>query len=333
MYKKTIYFVITFLLLLTTTFQLSADNRTENIELFLVIDKSKSMVEEISDVTSYINEAFIEEFLIPGDRLVLIQFFGKAELIFDSVITDESKKSVMNDIAAIPADGRFTDIGNALDKLDEIARNGRKKNDRKYLILLTDGKQEAPPESPYYTKDGSFNHKFLENTKTIQRNGWKIMILGIGLDTAVEELAEELATTHEVMDFSENMPEPKSPSEIIGRILSEDFKIEDGRLYLTLSSEGYTAERIINIEQITFQHHSGNYDLLDKAVSFSIKPDSTKNIDFTLSEDKLKEIIDDGISGSIIFKFSGDTPFLPAVFEPVHLGIAKDENFDTNKKF
>ena len=41
-----------------------------------------------------------------------------------------------------------------------------------------------------------FNHEFLANTKTIMQKGWKVMILGIGIDTAAKDLAKELQGTY-----------------------------------------------------------------------------------------------------------------------------------------
>ncbi|HAK47101.1 MAG TPA: hypothetical protein DCO79_14435 [Spirochaeta sp.] len=333
MNKKLRLLSMTILLILSITNGIFADTRTENIELYLVIDKSKSMVEEITDVSAYINETFIENFLISGDRLVLIQFYGKADLIYDGIISDSEKTILMNDLSNIPADGRFTDIGNALDRLDTAVRSASGRSERKYLILLTDGKQEAPPESPYYTPDGSFNHEFLENTKVIQRAGWKVMILGIGQETAVEELAEELGTTSEILDFSEeSRPEAKSAAEIIGRILASDFSIIEGELKFSLKSEGYADMRTIIIEQITYQLPGGNYDLLSSPETIEIEPGEKIATGIELADNKLIQLDDNETSGSIIFKFSGDTPFLPAVFDSVLISAADSADGSNDKK-
>ena len=312
--------------ILAALFNIYADTRTENIELYLVIDKSKSMVEEISDVSEYINRTFVEDFLIAGDRLVLIQFYGKADLVYDGRITISNKKEVMRDISNIPADGRFTDIGNALDRLRRAVVESETDGRRKYLILLTDGKQEAPPESPYYTPDGSFNHEFLLNTKVIQKAGWKVMILGIGQDTVVEELADELGTTHEVLDFEGGTPAIKNPDEIIGRILASGFSIENSIINLSLKSEGYTSDRTITVDQILYQAPSGNYKLLNKAWTSQISPDSETEVSIRLSEDALKELSGNNAAGSILFNFSGDTPFLPAVFDSVLISYNNDSS-------
>jgi hypothetical protein len=271
------------------------------------------MIEEISDVTGYINQVFISDFLIPGDRLVFIQFYGKADLLYDEVITETSIKSIKDEIALISADGRFTDIGNALDTLNiEVEKTPPAKR-RRYLILMTDGKQEAPEDSRYYSKDGNFNHEFLENTKIIQKKGWKIIILGIGADTAVRELSDELLTTYKELDFTKNTP-AISNEEILGRIIAENLVIENHLLTIDLTSEGYSSTRTIEVEQILYQITSGNHELISSPVSISMEPGITKNISIQLDPEKINRITNKSEKGSILFNFEGDTPFLPAVW-------------------
>ena len=177
------------------------DTRTEGIDVFLVLDKSLSMVEEIGEVRDYVKTSIIDRILIPGDRFLLIIFYGEAHVLLNNdVLSEDNKEYFKKTVESIRADGRFTDIGNALDRLkaavDEFGIEGR----RKYLLLITDGKQEAPPHSIYYSPDGSFNHHFLENTKIIQKEGWRIHILGIGSEQAAKEIARELSGTYSEID-------------------------------------------------------------------------------------------------------------------------------------
>ena len=91
------------------------------------------------------------------------------------------------------------------------------------MLLITDGKQEAPPHSPFYSPDGSFNHEFLENTKEIQKSGWKIVVLGIGDASAAKEIAQELSASYSVVSESTSSQE-----------ISESIDNFLGRLDLTL---------------------------------------------------------------------------------------------------
>ena len=340
MYRKIFPIIISFILFFLINFQIYSDERIENIELYLVIDKSKSMVEEIEDVSDYINQSFIKDFLIRGDKLVMIQFFGKAQVLFEGYVSDENKIDISEKISGLEADGRFTDIGNALDKLKQITST-KQQFSRRYLILLTDGKQEAPPESPYYTEDGSFNHEFLEHTKVIQRNGWKIMILGVGFDTAVEELAQELGTTSETLDFSDEKPVPKTSDEVLGRITASDFSVNSRNISFKLISDGYNTDRNILIEQLTYQTENGNFDLLENTVQIKIEPESSLVTKIDFSETMLAGFNNNDNNGTLLFKFGGDTPFLPAVVDNVFIGGLKSksaeegiasENTDINEK-
>jgi Mg-chelatase subunit ChlD len=170
-----------------------ADTRKDNIDVVIALDKSLSMEHKIVAVKEWVNSFIIDQLLIKGDNLVVIAFYGKSDLLISQAIKgDEDKPALKKIISQIRGNGRFTDIGNALDVLKAQIAAHENDGRQKYVLLLTDGIQEAPPSSKYWSKDGSFNHEFLTNTKTILQKGWKVMILGIGTDTAAKDLAREL---------------------------------------------------------------------------------------------------------------------------------------------
>jgi hypothetical protein len=73
---------------------------------------------------------------------------------------------------------RFTDIGMP-GHPPHRGGKARGKWPGQHVLLITDGIQEAPPTSKYYS-DGSFNHALLENTKTIQKKRLEDPALGLG---------------------------------------------------------------------------------------------------------------------------------------------------------
>ncbi len=165
----------------------------KNIDVIIAFDKSLSMVDKVAAVRDWVNTSIVDQLLIPGDYLVVVAFYGQAQVIVSRAITaDADKATVKALLAKISGNGRFTDIGNALDALK--AEAGKREGDGrdKYVLLLTDGKQEAPPGSRYYSKDGTFNHELLQNAKTIPEQGWKVVVLGIGGGTAAQSLAADL---------------------------------------------------------------------------------------------------------------------------------------------
>ncbi len=248
---------------------LFCDERTENIDVFLVLDKSLSMVEEIDSVAEYVVQELVEATLIPGDFFLVIQFYGKAETLVTREITDSgsSKAEVESIIRDIEADGHFTDIGNALDSLRTTLSRYEDRNRRRYMLLITDGKQEAPPESKYYSPDGIFNHEFLENSKVIQKQGWKIHILGIGSGTSARELAESLSADYSEVSGSADAQElAESTREFLGTVeasvpasISAFSKKGKGKINLTLSSTGYSETKSIRIKTLFIKWEDKEY--------------------------------------------------------------------------
>jgi Mg-chelatase subunit ChlD len=178
-----------------------ADTRKDNIDVVIALDKSLSMEHKVGAVKDWVNSFIIDQLLIKGDHLVVIAFYGKAEPIISQAIESDTDKTALKKIISqIRGNGRFTDIGNALDAVKAQVAARESDGRQKYVLLLTDGIQEAPPGSKYYSKDGKFNHEFLVNTKTVQQKGWKVMILGIGTDTAAKDLARELQGTYSEID-------------------------------------------------------------------------------------------------------------------------------------
>ncbi len=258
--KTSIFAVFFIILVCVTASPLFSDERTENIDVFLVLDKSLSMVEEIDSVADYVVQELIESTLIPGDFFLVIQFYGQAETLVTRNITDtvSSKTEVEDIIRTIEADGHFTDIGNALDTLRSTLSNYQDRDKRRYMLLITDGKQEAPPQSIYYSPDGTFNHEFLENSKVIQKQGWKIHILGIGAGTSAKELAENLSATYsEVPENPDAEDLAGSTEDLLGIIeaaapgsIGAFSKKGKANINLSLTSSGYNEAKTVRIKNL-----------------------------------------------------------------------------------
>jgi len=316
MNRKAIFFILFFFLVF---FTLSADERSENIDVYLVLDKSLSMVEEIKSVKTYVTDALVDKLLIPGDNFTLIPFFGKADVIFSGRISSKNDKIHLEKIVdSLHANGHFTDIGNALDTLKGALRNTVKDNRRKYLLLITDGKQEAPPGSKYYSPDHSFNHKFLENVKIIQRKGWKIEILGIGSESAAKALAEKLSGTYAEVS---KRPTPEEIEKKIGTflgtvrakgsfVIKKHSKNGNAVLSFTLVSKDYKKPVDITIKGIRLvSDHLSKSNILSVPYTLSILPDSEKLYNLEVNVPVAKK----GYTGELTFTFQNGVAFIPAV--------------------
>jgi len=306
-------------MILLTMFLLSvslwSDNRTANLDLYLVLDKSLSMEEEIEEVIEYVNGFLLKELLIPGDRLFLIPFYGEAPILYQGkILQEEDFSSVMTEISQLRADGAYTDIGNALDMLNNI-RQPESPN-RKYFLLLTDGKQEAPPESPYYSPDGSYNHRFLENTRIIRDQGWKIIVLGIGNDFDAQELARELSAGYAPLEeAAENDVE-----ELVGLYqLKESPQIHVGnqtaKLRLVVQGEGIDNRKDVHIDQAVLAWSDEKVLLLEDYPVTGLEPQGVQEIIIDFPAEILAPYKDREESSVLQLSFKGQQQIVPSVYQ------------------
>jgi len=324
MLRKKSALITAFLVIFTSIiFYGFSDERKENIDIIIALDKSLSMVEEINAVKGYINENIVDQLIIPGDYLLIIGFYGKTNiLVSKEVDTPEDKQRVKSIISKVQADGHFTDIGNALDEVKRQFEKYSNDNRRKYVLLITDGKQEAPPTSKYYSPDGKFNHEFLKNTKTIQKKGWKIQVLGIGTETAAKELAKQLSgeytevsknpTKQEITSKTQNL---LSSITLVGK--PESIKINSfgiGKISLKLKSSGYEKNRVITIENIFVESSAiPKSSILAKSITEDVMPSGETKISIPI---KLERKTKPGnYNVTLEFIFHGNIRFLPSVFE------------------
>ena len=318
MNKKAIFiFFLSFLLMFSIS-GLIADQRVDNIDIYIVLDKSLSMEEEIESVKKYVVDNIIDRIVITGDYFLIIPFYGKTDNSFNGFISSTTDiNNLRKSVELLRADGRFTDIGNALNTLRTNIKSDDTKN-RKYMLLITDGKQEAPLDSPFYSHDGSFNHEFLENTKEIQKQGWKIVVLGIGNESDAEKIAQELSAGYSVVSNNVNSKEIDEKIEsFLGRLdlLSIKNNIIPGKkgnttIDLEIKSTGYTSVKevkVIEIKLIT--DNLENINLLSEPSIISIQPDQVTDISIPV----IFPLTEEDYSAEIIFIFEGENAFTPAI--------------------
>ncbi|MCL2295023.1 MAG: VWA domain-containing protein [Spirochaetes bacterium] len=326
------------LILFVVSFSLYANDRTDNIDVFILLDKSLSMQEDnkIHYVREYVNNFILDRIIIPGDRLYIINFFGQTEVFVNTIIRDENHiEEIKQDVLRIRADGRFTDIGNALNTLVAISARYEGNNRLKYMLLMTDGRQEAPPGSPYQWELGRpFNHRFLENTRVIEKKGWKIFVLGLGRDTDARLLAEELSARYAEIDtgpVSQALSEDDSPS-LLERLIEEtsDFlsvvRVVSGpsisyrgffqRPYIEFTTEAsfLSAVKDVSLASIIItdnqSRESGN--IIESAARISFTEDGTKNIRIPVT---IPDNLPDGtITGELRFVYGTQNLLTPSLF-------------------
>ena len=142
---KFIHKFVFFLVILFSTQFIFALERTEPVDLYLIIDKSLSMEETNSfdSMKDWICNKFLKRCVAMEDFITVFIFYGESKVIYsDTIKTPEDLDNLIAVIQEQKADGPFTDIGSVLD-------NAKKRLDltpcsrMRVTLLITDLIQEA----------------------------------------------------------------------------------------------------------------------------------------------------------------------------------------------
>jgi hypothetical protein len=255
---KKIKLTITFLLclLFLSSIFLFGDNRVEPIDLVIGLDKSLSMDTYFDAVKQWVINVVIKENLIVNDYFLIIEFYQKAEVAAAGYInTEADKEALIKKVEEIKADGRYTDIGNALDRLrDELLErlnNGRKK----IFLFITDGKNEPPRTSQYFTKDGKVRHEYMQKLETLlDKINWKVSIIGIGDNFELTGMVDQFkADFHKLNENGKDNNFETIGSMDVNKDLVKPIKVGNdgrGKLNLSIKTQRFTKPQFIQISSI-----------------------------------------------------------------------------------
>jgi hypothetical protein len=183
------------LALFLAVFPLSAGERTIPVDMFIMIDKSLSMSDpgKFDSLHKWVRDQLIGQMLIDDDWVTIYQFYGKADnLLTMTVQTPGDRTKIVQTIDAITPNGKFTDIGLALDTIKQ-ALDTRGTNDRlKVMLLLTDLKQEAPWTSRYAGSPDKFESPYLAEARIVPHDAWYEITLDMGIQDRVVKTSKDL---------------------------------------------------------------------------------------------------------------------------------------------
>lgn len=160
------------------------------LDLVLLFDKSLSMASCIDAAKAYVAGKVLGPILVPGDRLIVELVYGRVErLTALTIATEADKAAAVRAVRSIKANGRYTDLGAALDAakkdLDELGQPERPK----YVLLITDERQEAPKGSPYQATDYKLKHPSLEYIKRVDLGKFRVITVGLQVGAKVDKAA------------------------------------------------------------------------------------------------------------------------------------------------
>ena len=191
---KSILFIISFFIISFTAF---AGERTIPVDVFLMIDKSQSMNEpgKFDSLHKWVRDTLVTEMLIPEDWITVWEFYEKPYELQTLVIKNENdRNSLIKTIDNITPNGAFTDIGRALDAIQDSLNKRGKNNRYKILLLVTDLEQDAPWTSKYRGKQESFKSPYLAEARIIKHDNWYEITLDMDIQDKVVKTTKELYT-------------------------------------------------------------------------------------------------------------------------------------------
>ncbi|HTX71401.1 MAG TPA: vWA domain-containing protein [Rectinemataceae bacterium] len=170
-----------------------SETRTGGLDVVLLLDKSLSMAPYFDQVKAYVAGRVLEPILVPGDRLILETFYGKVDRLFGGPIaTEQDKAAAIRELRSVKADGRFTDIGAALDAAQRDLTELGQPDRPKYVLLITDERQEAPAGSPYVSPNHKLSHPALQYMKRVDLGKFRAITVGFGVGAKVDATAPQV---------------------------------------------------------------------------------------------------------------------------------------------
>ena len=216
---KSIFCILVFCILSYVTF---AGERTIPVDVFLMIDKSKSMNEpgKFDSLHKWVRDTLVTEMLIPEDWITVWEFYEKPYELQTLVIKNENdRNSLIKTIDNITPNGAFTDIGSALDAIQDSLNKRGKNNRYKILLLVTDLEQDAPWTSKYRGKQESFKSPYLAEARIIKHDNWYEITLDMDIQDKVVKTTKDLYT-----NIIDNRGVPRSNDDQNKVLITEEKK-------------------------------------------------------------------------------------------------------------
>jgi len=202
------------------SFTAFAGERTIPVDIFLMIDKSKSMAEpgKFNSLHQWVRDTLVAEMLIPEDWITVWEFYEEPhELQTLTIKNEQDRAALIKTIDGITPDGMFTDIGSALDSIQDSLNKRGRNNRYKILLLVTDLEQDAPWTSKYRGKQESFKSPYLAEARIIKHDNWYEITLDMDIQDKVVKTTKELYT-----DIAANKETPRTFTDQNKALITEE---------------------------------------------------------------------------------------------------------------
>ncbi len=146
--------------------------------------KSYGAIQALNEVVSHL--------LKDGDYFALITIGDRAEVVISQLINyPHERKIIQKQLSEdLPFKDDNTDITAGVDAAKDLLKNLREPY-RKILVLITDGNNEPPKNSPFQTVDQQ-NGAYSAFREAIRAEGWNVNLVGLGPSTDIGKVADNI---------------------------------------------------------------------------------------------------------------------------------------------
>lgn len=280
-------------------------------------------------------DIIVNTMLVNGDYFSLITFGNDALVEFSQEIGFEHERDLFSrKIEQMDFGDQKTDILAGIKKATDLMVSMHTPERRKVFIMVTDGVNEPPENSPYFAPEAQ-EHIYAELRDTIRENKWNMTLVGVGQYTEenIRDIAQKLGLAPEQVVVIENPQSSEEMQSKITRIFEEtrekQVKLEVKPIKLTLKPKllgGYETDQDsllltahnfkdpVQIEldaQTPLQVQGGEglrIQVTPLSLSLAPQQPAPLMLNFELSGQRPP---DGRLSGTFTFQIAGNTAFNP----------------------
>ncbi|MDR1211180.1 MAG: hypothetical protein LBK40_02995 [Spirochaetaceae bacterium] len=150
----------------------AADQRSRGLDVYVIFDDSTMDSANRAEAVSWLCLTFIDRILQNGDRLVLCSARERPEILFNRTISGEDQKTEAKNLVRNISGGRGT-VNYAAALRDAARRNAEQRI--AYTLLIGGAGMGVSQENDVA--------ELLRYSKTDNFPGWKIITIGLGVDS------------------------------------------------------------------------------------------------------------------------------------------------------
>lgn len=161
-----------------------------------MLDVSGSMNQGgvMRDVRTYLEKEVLRSMARTGDSFTLILFGeGARPVVSRRIGAQDDVEALSRELSLLKADDDYTDLGIALETLEEALASRTDGSATPLALFITDGKNAPPPGSPYSGRNIAVDQRFLDTGKKIAMKGWQLYVIGLGEGTDAPAVAASVA--------------------------------------------------------------------------------------------------------------------------------------------